>query len=434
MDDTIPILLADYVPLANKGEEAIVCGIRDMLSEEKPVAIGLFDNVGRVTQRDRITVFPRQWLFRFEGEPGLVGHRRLWRQASIAMRLKLGIYARLKNLTPAGDKACRALQDFFHRAECVLVGHDGVFCVESCGVIHLARRHGKRVGILGASTGIGAGRFYKAGLYRRAMDESDFCIFRERSSWESMKQIARRPEALILGPDPAFAMKPAEAGDVAFVLERYEAYRQAKSDGRAVVAATVLEKGRVYAGFRSDLQGPAKQQAHARFVATLLDALVTKHNVFILFLPHSVERDGDDVIAAKHVAACMNSGSASYMILEEDCRARLLKGIIAQCEFLVGQRTHSLIASVSVGTAFAALTNRRDTRTHGIVGEMCRCEHQIVDMDVADQETASRKVAELFESRDSIRKALRRIAPNLTRQITEMARRVKGLPVPRSGR
>ncbi|MCP4594734.1 MAG: hypothetical protein GY842_28715, partial [bacterium] len=155
MTETLHILVADYVPIANKGEEAIVRGIEDMLSDGRPVALGLFGNVAEVTHEDNITIFPRTWLFRFEGNASLSGHRRILRQMAIAAQLRFGFYGKLRNLTPTGDVRCRALQAFFERAEYVLVGHDGVFCVESCGIIHLAKQYGKRTGILGASTGIG---------------------------------------------------------------------------------------------------------------------------------------------------------------------------------------------------------------------------------------------------------------------------------------
>jgi len=426
IDDPLHILLADYVPIANKGEEAIVRGIKDMLSGGRPVVLGLFDNVSEVTQRDNITIFPREWLFRFEGNKSLSGRSRVFQQVIIATQLRLGIYRKLKNLTTTGDKRCRALQEFFERAEYVLVGHDGVFCVESCGIIHLAKRHGKRTGILGASTGIGAGRSYKAGLYRRALDEADFCVFRERCSCESMRQVSRRPEKLIVGPDPAFAMQPLSAEQAREVLERYESYRRARSDGRPIVAVTVLEKGRVYAGFRPELQGQAKWRAHAHYMATVLDTLIAQQNAFMLFLPHSVEDDGSDIVAARHVAEQMKSGPSNYMILEEDCTARLLKGIIGECEFVIGERTHSLIGSVSVATPFVAMTNRRDTRTHGIIGEMCRCERQIVDMDAMNEQAAARRALELFESRASIRKALDQVRQDLSSRLLEISLLVKG--------
>jgi polysaccharide pyruvyl transferase WcaK-like protein len=426
MDDTLHILIADYVPLANKGEEAIVRGIEDMLSEGGPVALGLFDDVPHVTVRGNVTAFPRDWIFRFEGNSALSGRGRVLAQAWIAMRLRAGIYGSLKNLTPVGSPKYRPLREFFERARYVLVGHDGVFCVESCGIIHLARKHGKRTGILGASTGIGGGRFYKAGLYRRAMEESDFCVFREEYSCESMKQVCRDPARLTVAPDPAFAMRPESPEAVREFLERVEHYRQAKQAARPIVAVTALEKGRVYAGFRPDLQGQAKQQAHAAYLAAILDALITRYRAFALFLPHSIEDGGSDIVAARHVAEQMKATPGDYTILEQDCGARLLKGIVRQCDFLVGERTHSLIAGVSVGTPFAAMTNRRDTRTHGIIGRMCRCEPQMIDMDAIGQTEATQAVCGLFERRDSIRGSLESVQGELAAQIEAVVRRVKG--------
>jgi polysaccharide pyruvyl transferase WcaK-like protein len=423
MKDRLHILMADYVPIANKGEEAIVRGVEDMLSDGRSVALGLFDNVPQVTQRENLTIFPRNWLFRFEGNSALSGPGRILMQARIALELRLGIQGPLRNLTSAGSE----LADFFDRAQYVLVGHDGVFCVESCGIIHLAKKHGKRTGILGASTGIGGGRLYKAWLYRRAMAESDFCLFRERCSCESMKQVCRDPDKLRIAPDPAFAMRPAPPEAARAVLEQCASYRKAKQDVRPVVAVTVLEKGRVYAGFRPDLQGQAKQQAHAKYLAAILDTLVSKHRAFLLFLPHSVEKDGSDIVAAQHVVEQMKATSADYAVLEQDCGPRLLKSVIGACDFLVGERTHSLIAGVSVGTPFAALTNRQDTRTHGIIGDMCRGEDQIIDMDVVSADRASRKVQELFESRDAIRTSLGRTREEIGRQIEETVRTIKGL-------
>jgi polysaccharide pyruvyl transferase WcaK-like protein len=425
--DALHILIADYVPMANKGEEAIVRGIEDMLCDGRPVALGLFDNVEAVTQHGNVTIFPRRWIFRFEGNSHLSGPRRLVMQAAIAAQLRLGIYGPLKNLTAAGARQCRPLQEFFHRARYVLTGHDGVFCVESCGIIHLAKTHGKRSGILGASTGIAGGRFYKAGLYRRAMEVSDFCVFRERHSRDSMAQVCRDPARLVVGPDPAFAMRPAEPEAAREVLESYELYRRARQDGRPIVAVTALEKGRVYAGFRPDLYGQAKQQAHARYLAAILDPLIKNHRAFVLFLPHSLEPDGSDVVAARHVVERMTSGPGDSLILERDCNPRLLKSIIGQCDFLIGERTHSLIGSVSLGTPFVALTNRQDTRTHGIIGDMCRCEDNIIDTDVAGEEIASAKVRDMFNARVSLRQSLEGIRGDLAGQIEAVARLVKGL-------
>lgn len=428
MDNTLHILIADYVPLANKGEEAIVRGIEDMLSEGRPVALGLFDNVPQVTQRGNVTIFPRQWLFRFEGNAALSGRGRILMQMWISTQLRMGSYGPLKNLTNSGTDRSRPLRDLFERAQYVLVGHDGVFCVESCGIIHLAKKHGKRAGILGASTGIAGGRFYKAWLYRRTIEESDFCIFREQHSCESIKQICHDPDKLQVAPDPAFAMRPEPPEAARNILEQDERYRAARRAGRSIVAVTALEKGRVYAAFRPDLHGVAKQRAHAAYLAAILDTLIAKHHAFLLFLPHSVEQTGSDIVAARHVAEQMKAAPEDYTILEHDCQARLLKSIVRECDFLVGERTHSLIGAVSVGTPFAALTNRQDTRTHGIIGRMCRCEPQIIDMDTVGENDAAQKVCELFGRRGPIAKSLERTREELSSQIDAVVRTIKEIP------
>ena len=424
MNDRLHILMADYVPIANKGEEAIVRGVEDMLSDGRPVALGLFDNVPQVTQRENITLFPRDWLFRFEGNSALSGRGRILMQARIALELRLGIQGPLRNLTLGRDgtggflrpRAVRARGTRRRLLRGIVRHHSpGQEARQAGRDSRRQHRDRERPAVQGLAVPPDDGQ------------ESDFCFFRERHSCENMKQVCRDPGKLRVGPDPAFAMRPAPPEAAREVLESCGPCRKARESGRPVIAATVLEKGRVYAGFRPDLQGQAKQQAHAKYLAAILDDLISKYGAFVLFLPHSVETDASDIVAAQHVIEQMKATAADYAVLEQDCGPRLLKSIIGQCDFLVGERTHSLIGSVSVGTPFAALTNRQDTRTHGIIGEMCRCEDQIIDMDVVSEERASRKVQELFESRDAIRTSLGRIREELCRQIEETVRTIKGL-------
>ena len=79
-----------------------------------------------------------------------------------------------------------------------------------------------------------------------------------------------------------------------------------------------------------------------------------------------------------------------------------------------------------MGTPFAALTNRQDTRTHGIIGAMCRCEDRIIDMDVTGENEAVQRVSTLFATRAAIRESLRPIREELAQQIEEMVHTIKG--------
>jgi len=430
MKNTQYILVADYVPLANKGEEAIIRGIEDMLRDDRAVEIGLFDDVKEVTHAGNITIFPREWIFRREGGEVLTGilprHRRILKDILISIQMRLGYYSRLRNLKSSSSKSQLPLREFFNRAEYVLVGHDGVFCVESCGVIQLAKKAGKCVGILGAGVGFKWYRqLYQNSIFRRAIADCDFCIFRERSSYEYIKQISGDCDKPILAPDPAFAMRADEPSAAREVLEHYELYRQARESGREIVAATVLEKGVVYTFFIPKANAVAKYQAHAEYVAQILDTFIKERNVFVIFLPHSIEEESSDLTAARHVTEAMVSGSDNYMILKEDLCARLLKGIIGECDFLIGERAHSLIGCFSTGTPFLGLTNNRDRRMHEILGEMCHCKNQLVDMNALDSKAAGRKALELFDSRQIIQESLWTTSRMLMEQLVEISGIVK---------
>ena len=414
------------MPVANKGEEAIVRGIEDMLSDDRPVRIGLFDDVEEVTYRDTLTIFPRKWVFRYEGKLRLSKWQNHLFDALVCVQMRFGNYSKLQHLVSSSDQKYHLLQDFFNRADYVLVGHDSVFCAESCGVIHLAMKAGKCTGILGSSTGIGVKeRVYKGWLYRRALQESRFCVFRERYTLRNIEQVCLTPAKLIAAPDPAFAMRPAEPLAVRKVLERYERYQRAKGLGKNVVGATVLEKGEVFAGFRPELIGTEKRKAHAKYLAVIFDSLIKERNAFVVFLPHSIEKGCSDITAAKHVAEEMTSEPGNYIVIDEDLPARLLKGIIRECDFLVGERTHSLIGSISVNTPFLALTNRRDLRTHGIIGDMCQLEDQIADIDVLDEQQIRQKALSIFDSRQSIERSLRHTNEKIAERLAEVSRIIK---------
>lgn len=420
------ILVADYVPLANKGEEAIIRGIEDILSDGRPVELGLFDNVQEITRQNNITVFPRNWVLRAEGNIRLSSRQRFFSQVLISLQMRGGIYSKLNNLVSSPDPKYGPLQDFFNRADYVVVGHNGIFGPESCGVIHLARKAGKCTGILGSGSGIGrVGKIYKGRLYRRALDESDFCVFREHYALKTMKQISRTPDKLILAPDPAFAMRPAESMTAHKILQNYKSYRNALNAGKKIVGATVLETGLVYSGFMPELKGKAKIQAHAKYLANVFDALIKERNAFVLFLPHSIERHSSDIAAAQHIAAAMTCGVEDYAILDQDCDARVLKSIIGECDFLVGERLHSIIGSIGMTTPFVALTNRTDSRAHGIIGDMCQCREQIVDMDVLNEKAAKQKTLSFFDRRESVKKYLTEIRQKLLEQLDSVSKSIK---------
>lgn len=408
MKNTIRIFIADFVPLLNKGEEAIVRGIEDLLGRGKSVELGLFDNVKTVAKQGNITVFPRNWVYRISGSD-MSAKMRFIRNIGITVLLRLRQYGKLRNLTGHGGQQYQELSDFFKNSDYILVGHNGVFCPESCGIIHLAKKKHKRVGILGAGV-----RQYPyiswliSPLYRKALKESDFCVFRERSAYELMSRMTKDTAKIRLEPDPAFAMNPKSVEEVQNYLNSMNWHGQARLEGKLMIGTSVCQKAVLLRrSFPEVTEKAEKQMLHCQYLAKIFDGIIKERNAFLIFLPHSIEKGArNDVKTSYDVVRLMKSSSESYVVIDDDLSARTLKGIIQACDFFIGERAHSLIGSVSVATPFVGLTSSNDKRTHDIIGDMCGYESLLVDIDKNNAQSAKTKIFSALDSRQHINKRL----------------------------
>jgi len=426
MTRQLTVFMADYLPLANKGEEAILRGVQDMLGGPDEVEVGILSPVSEAGLVGDVHVFPYEWVYRVSGQQ-TPRRRRARQHAMICIQQRLGLYGRLRRLAGSRSSRYRPLRSFFERSDLIVVGHDGLFCPETCGVIHMAHLCKKPVGILGAGIILNPRmRKFALPLYRRAVQESLFCVLRERKSYELMRDISGSDKPR-LAPDPAFAMQPASRAETTEYLEGAEFYRMARRQGRPVVGVTTCEKSVVFRASFLDIRDvPRKRGIHARFVAEILDCLIRERGVAVMFLPHSIEPGiGNDVYVARAVQAEMKAPSESHWVLDDDISPRLLKGIIGVIDFLIGERTHSLIGGVSTATPFVGLTNTIDQRTHDIIGDMSRAADQLLNMDRPDVREACRQILQVFDRREQIHKKLLVVRDEHKAQLADVATMIR---------
>lgn len=79
----------------------------------------------------------------------------------------------------------------------------------------------------------------------------------------------------------------------------------------------------------------------------LIEWIIANTDMNIALVPHVVWEDGDDRRPCKSLYDCYKDSERVFII--EDCNCMELKGIISQCRFFVGARTHSTIAAYSTG-------------------------------------------------------------------------------------
>jgi polysaccharide pyruvyl transferase WcaK-like protein len=166
---------------------------------------------------------------------------------------------------------------------------------------------------------------------------------------------------------------------------------------------------------------------HVCYLARVLDAVVSRLNASVFFLPHSLEPgERNDVSTAQAVSGRMQTPAEHRHVLAEELTARRLKGIVSRCDLLVGQRAHSLIGSASCETPFVALITSNDRRTHEILGDVFGCERQLVDIDRTPEEEAASRIAEIAGDATAIRQALQRRMAQCREELARVAAMVRG--------
>lgn len=435
MSSTVKVIFAERVPLANKGEEAIIRGVQDLLFADRQVDIAVMDMVEKPCVSNGIRVFPLRWLYPEARELGDYYHpstlrRRIHGHLSRLSQL-CGSLGAASFLLKDSDPVKQELLDFFREADYVFLGHDGVWGPPSCPVLLAAKRLGKRAGLFGCGTKepTGFSAPIAVALYRKALGKADFCFFREKTAYEFMKErVLRDPAAAGLAPDPAFAMRPAADEEALSILESIPQYRTARMDGRPVVVATMCEYSFVFTGsFRKARNVEEKRESHAQFFADVMDAVVDELGALVVFLPHAIDEGrGNDAAVAALIAGKMQRTKENAHVIDLDVGPRVLKAIIKQADYLLGERTHSLIGAVSVCTPFTGFTNSADSRTHDIIGDMCKSEQHLVDMDDPDSAQVGQKVIESIRIRDRHRADLEETSRDIEDMLANAKARIQG--------
>lgn len=402
----VKIFIPEYIPMQNKGEEAILRGYESILEEGLPANVvikwGILDDVDTIKIVENITIFPRNWIENSKWPSKYYRYNRiLWDFLYI-----LGIEGKISHVSKVSKY--KELADFWNSMDMLIVGHDGYF-KPACGIFLLkAKKAGKKAGILGSGFyplkyGTWRERIQR-NIYAKTMAQADFSVFREKTAYNYMKTISKHVNPLpLLSPDPAFVMKPAEDTLVQKILNQYDWYRSMGVLGKLFIGVTVCQNDVHILPFKNSISWNADMSSYWKYLAHIFDMFIDSTKESLVFLPHSiVPGKNDDVKNAYNVIQHMKRKDKCH-VLEEDLPAASLKGIIKHCDFLIGQRTHSLIGSSGVCTPAVALTSTKDGRTHEILEDFAGFKDNIIDIDILSSDEAGKIIIKCFNSRKEIK-------------------------------
>lgn len=422
------ILIPELVPLANKGEEAIVRGVADVLYPAGDCELHLFDEVDGYRYQDGIHVYPVDWFIspwlNREFGPGAswekirdsassLGRNLLhrlypgWvRRPCGALRRASSDLRRLAAGKPPRTERERALARLL-AVDYIVAGHDGALDERVCQVIDLFASLGRHFGVFGVEL---PSRFKSrdiVSVMSSTLERAEFFHCRTEASATVVAAHFPRVRADVL-PDPAFGMQPAARSRVDEIVT---AHGLQDLFARPVVMFTACEPGPIARHCFERVHGPqAKLDAHRALLGRLLAHVVGSCDVNVLFLPHAIGpgRALDDRVVAADVLARSGVAPSRARVLEADLSARELKGLIGRAEFLVAERVHSMIGATGVATPFMCLGSRTDRRLEGIVDRMVGAADAIFHLNDPDEAALKSTFDRLWRERESHRERLRR--------------------------
>ena len=431
------VLVPELVPLDNKGEEAIVRGIADVLYPQGNCHIHLFDEIDRYEYSDGIHVYPLKWfispwLYREFGlgpswekmrdsffsivrnglhkvYPAWVKRRcvALDRTAGQLHALANGMQAR----TPK-DEALLKLLD----CDYVIAGHDGALDERVCQVIDVFASLDKRFGVFGVELPLQFKSKEIVEVDRNTLSNSEFFYCRTKASQEVTSKYLQPVQSSVLA-DPAFGMLPATDDEVDALIT------DSGLDEfflKPVILCTSCEPPPISRHCFEETGSPvAKLSAHRDLFAGLIEHIARSHDVNILFLPHATGPGEalDDRRIAQDILQRSGVDTSRARVLETAFPARLLKGLIGRGEFLVAERIHSMIGSVGVNTPFLFMGSKTDRRIQGITCEMLGMADSVYYLNRPSLETLILKFEETWGNRGEARRRLERIHSDLANKL-----------------
>jgi len=440
----LQIFIPETIPLENKGEEAILRGIEDILFPGQSVHFHILGfNCNKPETIGNLTIYPDRWFypiwvfrepylsfnpldilnmmgFLFQGFRNRLPFLASKAHAAIWLNERLiNSHSIIARIWKKRTEALKTLS----KVDFVLAGHDNAMGLREAHLLKSLFKQGLTFGIFGCGMNSHWANAAVAEVYRSTFQKSKFLYFRDHETWKGIRERGRISGAQ-LAPDPAFGMRAAEESVIEEFLQK-EGLSSFFS--KHVVAITVVENAVIMKSFKAYKSTHQKAEAHYRLIGHFVDYMVKNWGVNVLFLPHCIGPTPrlDDRRVARNVLRYSTVGPVSARILNTPCDPRLLKGLIKRSSLLIGERTHSLIGAISVGTPFICLGSSLDKRTREIIGNMCQASDLVYDLVEPSLESLNRFADAIWKERNVVKQRVQEIGKGIQINLEEAAQVVR---------
>lgn len=432
------VMIAESIPVFNRGEEAIMRGMIESFKKLEEVSIVYeteFANEDSVAYASSVTIIGVP--FSGSGLGKFIRHLQrginLISTAIIHLLLPKGIAWKI---TP------RRFRPYLE-SDLILIGHDNLYIndiriLADTGIIFFTRLMKKKL----VSYGSTIGPFKKGALSTAAcrllLDKFDLITLREAESQRYLKKIGVNRPRIEVTADLAFLMKPESSPKVESFLQ-----------------ATITERGGDLKKRNNLLVGVSISKILTRYALMDKPNIINRESAFIEVLVEALNRLLDradlQIIFVNHVFGAFAGHVHDDRILHQSIIRRLtctekvvstddhfsspeLKAIIGSLDLLIASRTHTMIAAVSQYVPVVPLTHRHHFKTLGIIGEMVGLEDSMVHLEEISADSLVSVVDKTLNAREEIRQGLKDKIPSVVKRSQRNGQLIKELINPNCNR
>ena len=389
------LFIADYLPLKNKGEEAILRGLESLFNKKynEDIEFCVLDVINKPVKVGNVVIIPSDYCYPDFSNPRMRGFKGSIKMLFICCLTILGVY-------PYRRRVKVNLLPIIKEYDKVLLAHDG-FMNPFCAALGLfLHKQCVDYSVIGAGFVPVQGKlrwFYKK-VYSSFFNKASLVVLREETAFEYVKGISSSSNIYLL-PDPAFYSK-IETKNIEkahSVLGKYGFNRDHLNIG-----ITVCENSISFStAFKDSID---KQTEHREFIAGLIDSLAEKLGCNFYFLPHCIENGaGDDLAIARDVVKRIKLHQNNVFIITDDLPVMDIKGVISNMDMIIGERTHSIINSISCGVPFLNLTCSAYIRSHDIIDKDCGLGEYIINLDKPVLNDVITAIINVIDNRENVR-------------------------------
>lgn len=441
----IHILCPEYVPLENKGEEAIIRGTMDVIfgKQDNPCEYHMVDmNTDEYQYVNGLHMHPGKLFFSDwrSREFGLgLSWKQIYSSGCSLLRNFLNKFfpfwirkphkeaTRLKRILTGEIKGPKKYQQSIEqlkKVNFIIAGHNGGLDEYVCHILNELHLINIPYGIFGSSMKPNVTQKELLNVFQKSFENSLFNIARNPLGYKWALKNFPHCE-FELNPDPAFGMFPVNDKETEKIIKENRLSELFEKD---VIMFTTAEPAPIS---RHSFEGKVgvfqKIEAHRKFLADLLKNIHETTDANVIFLPHTIGPNiqMDDRLIARDVIKRAGLGSDERVfLLESDLSAKELKGLISRAEFIVAERVHSIIGAIGVRTPFMSLASDKDTRVQGILREQMELSDLIYSLRDPSKEKANKKFEELYNGRNKILERLETLNKRIDKELKKTGAKI----------